>query len=253
MAKQDFYNMIDIKNKFDVITETLNIFDLSFLVSGSVMLGLCFFAFPIMRDFFIHGNHLFLSIVLCIWFSYVLGLICRTIGMNISKCFYNFGHCDKETNIKELYSSCFPKIFGKKINSDSTSYHIEKADFAYSYMWMKLDTSKNPDCKNRFLYVSRIWVLRAIYEGLIPSIIFFSIIILCNGDLCQLSINAFGRYAAYIGIPIIMILDLICIALLAKEAHHCNETLRREIFVAYFDFFGKRDDSCINKDKDTIS
>lgn len=50
-----------------------------------------------------------------------------------------------------------------------------------------------------------------------------------------------------------MILDLICIALLAKEAHHCNETLRREIFVAYFDFFGKRDDSCINKDKDTIS
>lgn len=114
MAKQDFYNIIDIKNKFDVITETLNIFDLSFLVSGSVMLGLCFFAFPIMRDFFIHGNHLFLSIVLCIWFSYVLGLICRTIGMNISKCFYNFEHCDKETNIKELYFSCFPKIFGKK-------------------------------------------------------------------------------------------------------------------------------------------
>ena len=42
------------------------------------------------------------------------------------------------TNIKELYSSCFPKIFGKKINSDSTSYHIEKADFAYSYMWMSM-------------------------------------------------------------------------------------------------------------------
>lgn len=60
------------------------------------------------------------------------------------------------------------------------------------------------------------------------------------------------EYAAYIGIPIIMILDLICIALLAKEANHCDETLRREIFVAYFDFFGKRDDSCINKDKDTI-
>ena len=45
---------------------------------------------------------------------------------------------EKETNIKELYSSCFPKIFGKKINSDSTSYHIEKADFAYSYMWMSM-------------------------------------------------------------------------------------------------------------------
>lgn len=114
MAKQDFYNIIDIKNKFDVITETLNIFDLSFLVSGSVMLGLCFFAFPIMRDFFIHGNHLFLSIVLCIWFSYVLGLICRTIGMNISKCFYNFEHCDKETNIKNYILHAFQKSLAKK-------------------------------------------------------------------------------------------------------------------------------------------
>lgn len=39
------------------------------------------------------------------------------------------------------------------------------------------------------------------------------------------------EYAAYIGIPIIMILDLICIALLAKEANHCDETLRREILL----------------------
>lgn len=110
-------------------------------------------------------------------------------------------------------------------------------------MWMRLDTNENVDCRNRFLYVSRIWVLRAIYEGLIPSVIFLAITVLCNGDLEYLSIKVLGVYLAYIGILLIMIITLIINSLLAREAHHCDETLRREIIVAYFDFFGNKDNA----------
>ena len=109
-------------------------------------------------------------------------------------------------------------------------------------MWMKLDTNENADCRNRFLYVSRIWVLRAIYEGLIPSIIFLAFIVLCNGDLEQLSNTVLGVYIAYIGISLTFITTTILIAILAKEAHHCDETLKREIIVAYYDFFGNKED-----------
>ena len=40
-----------------------------------------------------------------------------------------------------------------------------------------------------------------------------------------------------------MIITLIINSLLAREAHHCDETLRREIIVAYFDFFGNKDNA----------
>lgn len=243
MAKEDFANMINVKKKFDVLTETLNIFDLSFLVSGSAMLGLCFYAFPVMRHFFIHGNQLFLSILLCVWFAYVLGLISRAIGKNIVKVFYHKEEFVRETKEKNVYDFFFPKIFSRELNYCPKLFQPEKTELAYSYMWMKLDTSTNADCRSRFLYVSRIWVLHAIYEGLIPPLVFLSVIVLCNGDVCRLSCQVFGGYLAYIAIPLIMMFDLIIIALLAREAHHCNETLRQEVFVAYYDFFVKRGES----------
>lgn len=247
MAKPNFENMINVKDKFSVLTETLNIFDLSFLVSGSAMLGLCFYAFPVMRHFFIHGDQLFLSILLCIWFSYVLGLISRAIGKNIAKVFYRKEKFVRETKEKNVYDFFFPKIFSVEFNWCPKLLQSEKTELAYSYMWMKLDTSTNADCRSRFLYVSRIWVLHAIYEGLIPPIIFLSVIVLCNGDLCRLSYVAFGGYLEYVAIPLVVALDVIVIALLAREAHHCNETLRQEVFVAYYDFFVKRKNSSYEK------
>lgn len=242
IRKLEVNNILDIKKKFDVISETLNIFDLSFLVSGSTMLGLCFYAFPIMKNFFIHYNHPFLSILLCIWFSYILGLICRTLGKNIANCFYLFKDLDKATQNKKRFSSLFTKLYTPESGFASAASTKEKGDFAYSYMWMRLDTNTNADCRNRFLYVSRIWVLRAIYEGLIPSIIIFAATVLCNGDLEHLSNKVLGGYYAYIGISLIFTASIIITALLAKEAHHCDETLKREIIVAYYDFFGNKED-----------
>lgn len=242
MDKQEITNWLNIRKKFDVITETLNIFDLSFLVSGSAMLGLCFYAFPVMRRFFIHSSQIFLSIFLYIWFSYILGLICRTLGKSIANCFYLFEDLDKTTQNKNRFSSLFTKLYTPESSFASVRSPKEKSEFAYSYMWMKLDTNENADCRNRFLYVSRIWVLRAIYEGLIPSIIFLAFIVLCNGDLEQLSNTVLGVYIAYIGISLTFITTTILIAILAKEAHHCDETLKREIIVAYYDFFGNKED-----------
>lgn len=251
MAKQGMGNIVDIKKKFDVVTETLNIFDLSFLVSGSAMLGLCFYAFPAMNKFFVHGNQLFISVLLCVLFSYILGLICRILGKGIAQCYGDLSDRYLDQGNALIFLNYFDQIFARdSAIVKAVSSKQEKENIAYSYMWMRLDTSENVDCRNRFLYVSRIWVLRAIYEGLIPSVIFLSVIILCNGDLCSFSNKVFGGYLAYLGVPVIMVFDLIVVALLAEEARHCDATLRREVVVAYFDFFGKKENETPGKDKE---
>ena len=43
-------------------------------------------------------------------------------------------------------------------------------NIAYSYMWMRLDKLQDEDCRSRFVFASGSWVLRAIYEGLIPPV-----------------------------------------------------------------------------------
>ena len=126
---------------------------------------------------------------------------------------------------------------------------------AYSYMWMKLDKSDNADCRSRFLYVSRFWVLRAIYEGLIPSVMVLGFVLFAK---CQTIVvcPALGKghgfkivmlgLAKNIGITwlynyilflVILSLMLLVGYLLAKEAKRCVETQIREVVVAYYNFF----------------
>ena len=250
METNDLKSIVNIQNKFDKVTETLNIFDMSFLVSGSAILGVCLYAFPRISNFFIHGNHLFLSVLLCILFSYIFGLICRMTGKYIAyllTCAYRKLTGKKENDVFDVFlKKDGYNAFVMKPNKKGDEIEKMTKDMAYSYMWMRLDTSRDANCRNRFLYVSRIWVLRAIYEGLIPSVILLSAAVLYKENF---SITAFGdkenvQICIMMAIVLLMLL-LLCV--LVREINHCDETLKKEIVIAYYDFFGKKRQNIKNR------
>lgn len=126
---------------------------------------------------------------------------------------------------------------------------------AYSYMWMRLDKSQSEDCRNRFVYISRFWVLRAIYEGLILPVMFLSVTVFLRcypvwndlgetfiqwiGGLCGFTIHPiFGKIL--VGLLFALIISIIAgifIKLLIDEAKKCIDTQVREVIVAYYHFY----------------
>lgn len=239
MATEKVKASLSFQKQFDTLTSSLNLFDMSFLVSGAAMLGVCFLAFPVLVPLFLHGEHIILSILLCILFAYIFGLVSRIIGKDLARwigVFFN----TPDSITDEAFKKYFEKIIAKK--SPLYVMHEQNSkDVIYSYMWMKLDTSTNPDCRTRFLYVSRIWVLRAIFEGLIAPTMLLAVTISinCFKPILPLFVNV----EAIVGstflmwlCPAIVILTIFVVYLLAKEANHCANTQMREVVVAYFDF-----------------
>lgn len=45
---------MNIQKQFDTVTGALNIFDMSYLISGTAMLGLLIYAFPEFKGFVFH-------------------------------------------------------------------------------------------------------------------------------------------------------------------------------------------------------
>lgn len=240
---------INLQKQFDSVTGTLNIFDMSFLVSGTAMLGACCYAFPRMKGFVFHSSHIFLSTLYCLLIAYTLGLVCRNIGKKTSEHIISF-------NTKKSYKTRVNDYFHKQFtllpfNKQTLVKLVESnhEDMAYSYMWMKLDSSRDPRCRARFLYVSRIWVLRAIYEGLIPPTLLLSATICYKswGDTAGLIdaplIRLFDGHVHCAVIPIVLLLTIFVIVTLAKSADYCNKSLAREIIIAYYDFIEEKEQS----------
>lgn len=246
---------MDFQKQFDTVTGALNIFDMSYLVSGATMLGVLVYAFPGLKDFVFHKDQVTVSIIICIVIAYVLGMISWIAGKQFRYWMMkHFG--DKKTNDEDFESKfqetaqCFFDFQGetiKKLMKDNNSA-------AYSYMWMRLDNSQNEDCRSRFVFASRSWVLRAIYEGLIPPVFILAATILvkyfsvwkewCN-TFCQwlsgwsgIAIPSWGKNAivGLLGVVIMTSIAYIIVKLLAREARRCANTQIREVIVAYYHF-----------------
>ena len=250
---------MDFQKQFDTVTGALNIFDMSYLVSGATMLGVLVYAFPGLKDFVFHKDQVTLSIIICIVIAYVLGMISWIAGKQFRYWMMkHFG--DKKTNDEDFESKfqetaqCFD-FQGetiKKLMKDNNSA-------AYSYMWMRLDNSQDEDCRSRFVFASRSWVLRAIYEGLIPPIFILAATILvkyfsawkewCN-TFCQwlggwsgVLIPSWGEniIVSILGAVVMTFTSYIIVKLLAKEARRCANTQIREVIVAYYHFIEDRE------------
>lgn len=246
MAERIF--LMNFQKQFDTITGALNIFDMSYLVSGAAMMTVLVYTFPGFRDFIFHYNQVTLSVFVCIVITYILGMICWVAGKKIRYWCINSHEDTVKEKVREALDNLPPSPQIVKIKSMGM-------DMAYSYMWMKLDKSDNADCRSRFLYISHFWVLRAIYEGLIPSVIILGFVLFAKCQtivVCSALCKGYGLKTVIfylvkaIGITwlynYILFLIIFCLMffvgyLLAKEAKRCVETQIREVVVAYYNFF----------------
>ena len=94
---------MDFQKQFDTVTGALNIFDMSYLVSGATMLGVFVYAFPGLKDFVFHKDQVTVSIIICIVIAYVLGMISWIAGKQFRYWMMkHFG--DKKTNDEDFES-----------------------------------------------------------------------------------------------------------------------------------------------------
>ena len=161
---------MDFQKQFDTITGALNIFDMSYLVSGVTMLGVLVYAFPDMKGFVFHKDQVTVSIIVCIVIAYVLGIISWIAGKQFR--YWMMEHFwEKKTNDEDFESKFKETAQCFNFQGETIKKLMEDdKNIAYSYMWMRLDKSQDEDCRSRFVFASRSWVLRAIYEGLIPPV-----------------------------------------------------------------------------------
>ena len=249
---------MDFQKQFDTVTGALNIFDMSYLVSGATMLGVLVYAFPNMKGFVFHKDQVTLSILICVVFTYVLGMISWIAGKQFR--YWLMSHTGKKKTNDADFTSKFDKTINRFCFKDETIKRLIKKDkaVAYAYMWMRLDKSQDEDCRSRFVFASRSWVLRAIYEGLIPPVFILAATILvkyfsmwiswCN-TFCQwlggwsgVVIPSWGKNAivGLLGVVIMTSIAYIIVKLLAREARRCANTQIREIIVTYYHFIEAR-------------
>lgn len=244
---------MDFQKQFDTVTGALNIFDMSYLVSGATMLGVLVYAFPGLKDFVFHKDQVTVSIIICIVIAYVLGMISWIAGKQFRYWMMkHFG--DKKTNDEDFKSKFQETAQCFNFQGETIKKLMEDKNIAYSYMWMRLDKSQDEDCRSRFVFASRSWVLRAIYEGLIPPVFVLAATILVKyfsvwkgwcETFCQwldgwsdVVIPSWGEniIVSILGAVVMTFTSYIIVKLLAKEARRCANTQIREVIVAYYHF-----------------
>lgn len=245
---------MDFQKQFDTVTGALNIFDMSYLVSGTTMLGVLVYAFPGLKDFVFHKDQVIVSIMICVVFAYVLGMISWIAGKQIR--YWMMKHFWQKKTNDEDFESKFEETVQYFDFQDETIKKLMKDDknVAYSYMWMRLDNSQDEDCRSRFVFASRSWVLRAIYEGLIPPVFIFAAALLVKyfsvwkgwcetfsqwqSEFTGKIILPWGEniIVSILGAVVMTFVSYIVVKLLAREARRCANTQIREVIVAYYHF-----------------
>mgnify|MGYP002762794484 CR=1 FL=1 len=260
---------MDFQKQFDTITGALNIFDMSYLVSGVTMLGVLVYAFPDMKGFVFHKDQVTVSIIVCIVIAYVLGMISWIAGKQFRYWMMeHFG--EKKTNDEDFESKFKETAQCFNFQGETIKKLMEDdKNIAYSYMWMRLDKSQDEDCRSRFVFASRSWVLRAIYEGLIPPVFVLAATILVKyfsvwkgwcetfsqwqSDWTGKIILPWGEniIVGVIGAVVMTSASYIIVKLLAREARRCANTQIREVIVAYYHFVENKENVPLNTETDS--
>lgn len=147
-----------IKTITDKIGEFLNIFDLSFLVSGAACLS---GIYCIYITFYTPFNSI--NVPIAIMFAYILGLMCFTLGRWVRKDLSRNRYADKFNNrMQENIHAHNVAI----ISEYSTYFKNERIEFEALYVRMWADLREAKDAKSSLGIINRYWVMSATYDGL---------------------------------------------------------------------------------------
>ena len=171
----------------DRIADVFSVFDFSFIISG-ITSFIMIYTFLSFRNsdilLFLDGN---LSWIFVIFTIYILGLIMFALGRYVRQVL--LGQKKYKYKLFEKYNVCDAK-------------NEEKIDALYCKYW---DNLKKEGNEKDYDYYSRLWVMTAVYEGLIGNVVLALVLFItynitvfnnlcicfCNKDLWKVLLMSF--------------------------------------------------------------
>ena len=200
----------------DILSNAFSILDFSYIVSGGFTLGIVLF------DLHYHYYEVFIrnisiTIVCGIFLAYICGLSSWIIGRLIRKIVQN---TDKD----------FEETYDRTMNalaSNALSLSVSDKKLAYSYMWIELH--KKEEAKEQIIFMNRMWVMQAVFEGLIFSFI------VAIGVLIDLKWGL-NKDISWLEFIVIFAVLLSSVWLSAIEARRYARTQIREVILSYYSY-----------------
>ena len=200
----------------DILSNAFSILDFSYIVSGGFTLGIVLFDLHYhYYEFFI--RNISITIVCVIFLAYICGLSSWIIGRLIRKIVQN---TDKD----------FEETYDRTMNalaSNALSLSVSDKKLAYSYMWIELH--KKEEAKEQIIFMNRMWVMQAVFEGLIFSFI------VAIGVLIDLKWGL-NKDISWLEFIVIFAVLLSSVWLSAIEARRYARTQIREVILSYYSY-----------------
>ena len=200
----------------DRLSNAFSILDFSYIVSGGFTLGIVLFDLHYhYYEFFI--RNISITIVCGIFLAYICGLSSWIIGRLIRKIVQN---TDKD----------FEETYDRTMNalaSNALSLSVSDKKLAYSYMWIELH--KKEEAKEQIIFMNRMWVMQAVFEGLIFSFI------VAIGVLIDLKWGL-NKDISWLEFIVIFAVLLSSVWLSAIEARRYARTQIREVILSYYSY-----------------
>ena len=200
----------------DILSNAFCILDFSYIVSGGFTLGIVLFDLHYhYYEFFI--RNISITIVCGIFLAYICGLSSWIIGRLIRKMVQN---TDKD--FEETYDGTM-----NALASNALSLSVSDKKLAYSYMWIELH--KKEEAKEQIIFMNRMWVMQAVFEGLIFSFI------VAIGVLIDLKWGL-NKDISWLEFIVIFAVLLSSVWLSAIEAKRYARTQIREVILSYYSY-----------------
>lgn len=200
----------------DILSNAFSILDFSYIVSGGFTLGIVLFDLHYhYYEFFI--RNISITIVCGKFLAYICGLSSWIIGRLIRKIVQN---TDKD----------FEETYDRTMNalaSNALSLSVSDKKLAYSYMWIELH--KKEEAKEQIIFMNRMWVMQAVFEGLIFSFI------VAIGVLIDLKWGL-NKDISWLEFIVIFAVLLSSVWLSAIEARRYARTQIREVILSYYSY-----------------
>ena len=200
----------------DILSNAFSILDFSYIVSGGFTLGIVLFDLHYhYYEFFI--RNISITIVCGIFLAYICGLSSWIIERLIRKIVQN---TDKD----------FEETYDRTMNalaSNALSLSVSDKKLAYSYMWIELH--KKEEAKEQIIFMNRMWVMQAVFEGLIFSFI------VAIGVLIDLKWGL-NKDISWLEFIVIFAVLLSSVWLSAIEARRYARTQIREVILSYYSY-----------------
>ena len=200
----------------DILSNAFSILDFSYIVFGGFTLGIVLFDLHYhYYEFFI--RNISITIVCGIFLAYICGLSSWIIGRLIRKIVQN---TDKD----------FEETYDRTMNalaSNALSLSVSDKKLAYSYMWIELH--KKEEAKEQIIFMNRMWVMQAVFEGLIFSFI------VAIGVLIDLKWGL-NKDISWLEFIVIFAVLLSSVWLSAIEARRYARTQIREVILSYYSY-----------------